>query len=288
MPGQGGRLAGDPLLEVSVGGDHERPVIDDLVAGPVEARREHPLGERHPHGVGDPLSERTRGHLDAGKIAVFGVARSHRSELAEPLEVVLEADVVAGQVQGRVQKHRRVPARQDEAVAVRPLRMTRAVAHDPRVQNVGHRRQRHWRPGMTGVRLLHAVHRERADRVDAQPVQLGGGIGRGHRRSITRSSARKETSSEFTRTGRRSARTPRRARGEPGDGVGEPHHLDLGRVQRGHHSPGPSCAASIAASPSLVASTRSNAVGVPPRWTCPSTVARVSNPVRSSISRSSA
>ena len=30
-----------------------------------------------------------------------------------------------------------------------------------------------------------------------------------------------------------------------------------------------------------MASTRSNAVGVPPRWMCPSTVARVSKPVRS-------
>ena len=32
VPGERGRLARDPLLEVSVGGDHERPVIDDLVA----------------------------------------------------------------------------------------------------------------------------------------------------------------------------------------------------------------------------------------------------------------
>ena len=48
-----------------------------------------------------------------------------------------------------------------------------------------------------------------------------------------------------------------------------------------------SSAASIAASPSRVASTRSKAVGVPPRWMWPSTVARVSKPVRCSISRSS-
>src|SRR5262249_7761761 len=45
-----------------------------------------------------------------------------------------------------------------------------------------------------------------------------------------------------------------------------------------------SCAALIAARPSLVASTRSNAVGVPPRCTWPRTVARVSYPVRCSIS----
>jgi hypothetical protein len=50
----------------------------------------------------------------------------------------------------------------------------------------------------------------------------------------------------------------------------------------------PACAASIAARPSLVASTRSNAVGVPPRWTWPRTVARVSYTVRFSISCSAA
>ena len=45
----------------------------------------------------------------------------------------------------------------------------------------------------------------------------------------------------------------------------------------------PSCTASIACSPNRVASQRSNAVGVPPRWMWPSTVVRASLPVRSSI-----
>ena len=49
----------------------------------------------------------------------------------------------------------------------------------------------------------------------------------------------------------------------------------------------PASAASIACSPKRVASTRSKAVGVPPRWTWPSTVARASLPVRRSISPSS-
>ncbi len=49
----------------------------------------------------------------------------------------------------------------------------------------------------------------------------------------------------------------------------------------------PASAASIACRPKRVASTRSKAVGVPPRWTWPRTVARVSLPVRRSISPSS-
>ena len=49
----------------------------------------------------------------------------------------------------------------------------------------------------------------------------------------------------------------------------------------------PSCTASMAAMPKRVDSTRSKAVGVPPRWTWPRIVTRVSKPVRSSISSAS-
>jgi hypothetical protein len=41
----------------------------------------------------------------------------------------------------------------------------------------------------------------------------------------------------------------------------------------------------MAAMPKRVARMRSKAVGVPPRWTWPRIVTRVSNPVRSSMSR---
>ena len=57
---------------------------------------------------------------------------------------------------------------------------------------------------------------------------------------------------------------------------------------RDHHlTPAVSCTRSMAAIPKRVDSTRSNAVGVPPRWTCPSITTRVSKPVRSPISRRS-
>ena len=42
----------------------------------------------------------------------------------------------------------------------------------------------------------------------------------------------------------------------------------------------PACAASAALTPNRVASTRSYAVGVPPRWTWPSTVTRTSLLIR--------
>ena len=75
MAGHAGRLGGDPLLEVAVGGDDVGPVIDDLVTGAVELVRQASFGDGHPDGVGEALSERTGGGLDARCQPVLGMDR---------------------------------------------------------------------------------------------------------------------------------------------------------------------------------------------------------------------
>ena len=57
-----------------------------------------------------------------------------------------------------------------EAVAVDPVRVVGAVLHDPRVEHVGERRERHRRARMARVGLLDGVHRQRADGVDGELV----------------------------------------------------------------------------------------------------------------------
>jgi hypothetical protein len=179
VPGDRGGLRGDALLEISVRSDREGVVVDQLVPGPVVARGEHPLGERQADAVGDPLAEWAGCRLDARGMAVLGVAGARRAELAEALDVV-ELEAIAAEIEHRVEQHRRVPAGEHEAVAVRPLGVGRVVAHDPRVERVGDRRECHRRAGVAGVGLLNGVHRERANRVDAQLVERGVGHGRGH------------------------------------------------------------------------------------------------------------
>ena len=90
-----------------------------------------------------------------------------RAELAELLDLV-EADVVAGEVQARVEQHRRVAGREHEAVAVGPRRVGRVVLHHARVEHVGGRRERERRARVAGLRGLHRVDGQRADRVDAE------------------------------------------------------------------------------------------------------------------------
>ena len=169
VPGQRAGLGGDALLEVAVGGDHVRVVADHLL---VEAGGEQALAQRHADGGRDALAERPGGRLDAGRVAVLGMAGGRRAELAEVLEVV-ERDPVPGEVQDRVQEHRCVPRGEHEAVAAGPVRVLRRVAHDARVEQVRHRGQRHRGAGVARVGLLDRVHRERADRVDAELVEGG-------------------------------------------------------------------------------------------------------------------
>ena len=60
------RLAGDPLHDVAFAAEREGAVVDDVETGPVEPRRQHPLGDRHPDRVRETLTERPGGHLDPG------------------------------------------------------------------------------------------------------------------------------------------------------------------------------------------------------------------------------
>jgi hypothetical protein len=94
-------------------------VVDDLVARPVEARGQVRLGDRHADGIADALAERPRRRLDALGQVALGMARREAAPLAELLDL-LDRQVVARQVQQRVEEHGAVARREDEAVAVWP------------------------------------------------------------------------------------------------------------------------------------------------------------------------
>ncbi len=164
VPGERGGLRGDALHQVAVGADGEDVVVADLGA---EALAQELLGHRHPDCVAEALAERAGGRLDAGRVAVLRVAGRLGAELPELLDLV-EADVVAGEVQACVEQHRRVAGREHEPVAVGPGRIGRVVLHHARVEQVCGRRKAERRPRVTRLRRLDGVDRERADRVDRE------------------------------------------------------------------------------------------------------------------------
>ncbi len=144
--------------------------------------RQPALRHRHADARRTALAERPGRRLDARGQVIFGMARALAVDLTEALDV-LERDrglaetlifcidrLHAGEMQHRIEQHRCVPVRQHEAVAIGPDRILRIEAQEMLPQRVDHRRQGHRRPGVAGERLLHGIHRQGADRVDAQLV----------------------------------------------------------------------------------------------------------------------
>ena len=94
-------------------------VIENGMLGGIETGGGHLLGGGETDGIGDALSEGAGGGLDAGCLAELRVAGGAAFERPEVLDGV-EGDVVAGEVQPRVEEHRAVAGGEDEAVAVDP------------------------------------------------------------------------------------------------------------------------------------------------------------------------
>jgi hypothetical protein len=103
-------------------------------------------------------------------------------KLPEALDLV-ERKIVAGQVQQRVQQHRAVAVRDDEAIAVCPSRICRVVHEMPVPERDGDFGHSHRHAGMAALRRFDGVHCQSADRVRKQESEtlasaVGAVIGR--------------------------------------------------------------------------------------------------------------
>ena len=96
-------------------------------------------------------------------MAIFGVARRARAELAEALELLDRHLRVAGEVEQRVEQHRAMAGGQHEAVAVGPFGVRGVELQEAREQHGGDVGHAHGHAGMAGIGLLHRVHGQRPD-----------------------------------------------------------------------------------------------------------------------------
>ena len=171
IAGERRRLGTHPLHHVAIAREDVGVVVDDLVPGSIERRSEPSLRHCEPHGVPESLAERTGGDFDAGRDAALRMAGRLAPPLPEMLQI-LDADVVAGEMEEAVQQRAAVTRGQHEPVAIAPLRIRGIVPHVSRPQHVRHWRRTHGQPGVPGVRALHCIDAERANGVDAQLVDL--------------------------------------------------------------------------------------------------------------------
>ena len=194
VAGERGRLARDAFHHAAVAGERVNVVAEQIVAGTVEGGC-HPLRrDRHPDARRHSLPQRTGRGLDSRSPSVLRMAWTTAVELTEMLDVVerdrqptqrfvLRIDRLdAGQMQHRIEQHRGMPRREDEAIAIGPDRIVGIEIEVTLPQRVDDRRHRHRGSRMTGTRLLHRVHRQGTNRIDAEAVErLSGRRSDGHR-----------------------------------------------------------------------------------------------------------
>ena len=128
MTGEGDCFLGDAFLEAAVAIDAENVLVENRVLGRVVAGGGALAGQRVTHRISHPLTERTGGRLDARCFMKLRMPRRDRVQGAEIFHIVARHRV-AGKMQPTVEEHRAMAGREDEAVAVQPLRRVRVVAH---------------------------------------------------------------------------------------------------------------------------------------------------------------
>ena len=155
--GQRGDLVRDAFHQAAIAEEHPGVVIDHVMAGAIEMRRQHLFGQREADRVGQALAERAGGGFHSRRLAGFRMAGGLRVQLAEALQL-LHRQVETGQVQQRVLQHRAVSVGEHEAVAVGPLRVARVELQEIVPQHLGEVGHAHRHARMTGLRCLHGVH----------------------------------------------------------------------------------------------------------------------------------
>ncbi len=121
-----------------------------------------------PTAVPRPCPKRPGRRLDADRMAIFGMARRLRADLAELLQVVDREPLVAacsGQIKHCVQQHRAMSGRQDEAVPVGPVGIGGVELQHVAEENGRDVGRPHRQAGMAAVGLFHRVDREESDRI---------------------------------------------------------------------------------------------------------------------------
>jgi hypothetical protein len=170
------------IVELELGGGHHRlpmeaalvlAVARDDVGAVVLAV--HLRRERHPGALREPFAERSGRRFEPRQADALGVALEARPELAQRQQL-LDREV-AGVRHRAVADRRDVPAREQQPVAVGPVRVLRVVPHQMEVQrgeDVGHVERA---ARMTGPRCD-----QRADDADPNVVRVQLQLGEAFRR----------------------------------------------------------------------------------------------------------
>ena len=157
VAGERKRFLADAFHEVAVAADAIGKVVDDGLVLTVVDRSQMRLGDRHADRVADALPQRPGRCLDSRRALRLRVSGRLASELSKVLDVV-ERNVVAREIEQRVEQHRPVAGREHEAVSVQPVGVFGIEPQMAGPERVGHGCGTHRHARMAGVRLLDRVN----------------------------------------------------------------------------------------------------------------------------------
>ena len=163
-PGQRADFVRDPFHHAAVTEEGVAVVVNNGEAFAVEFGGQQFFSEGKADGVADALPERASGRFHTGGMADFRMARRLAVQLAEFFEF-FQRQVVAGEVQQRVNQHRAVAVGEHETVAISPFRIDGVVFQVTVPQGDGDFGHAHRGARMPGVGGLDAVHGQDADGV---------------------------------------------------------------------------------------------------------------------------
>ena len=129
-PGQRADLVADAFHHAAVAQEDVGAMVHDGMAGAVELGRQQLFGQRHADRVADALAQRAGGGFHPRGQVHLRMPRGLAVQLAEVAQLA-HRQVVAAQVQQRIQQHRGVAVGQHETVAVGPVRVARVVFQVP-------------------------------------------------------------------------------------------------------------------------------------------------------------
>ena len=161
------RLLADALHQAAIARHHIGAVA--LHLGP-QTGAQVGFGHGKAHRIGKPLAQGPCRGFNASGMAVFWMPRRAHAPLAKALDLVQRDIGVARQIQHRIQQHRPVPCRQDEPVAVGPMRGLGVKLQVLFKQNRCHIGHAHGHARVAGVGGSHRVQRQGADGAGGHPM----------------------------------------------------------------------------------------------------------------------
>ena len=131
-------------------------MINDLIARPVENRRQVLLCCRHTDRHTDAGAERSGRRFDTDRVTILRMARCQGTELTELHHIFLR-EPEAEQVKQGIQQHGTMSTGKNKAVTILPCRIGRIDVQIMCPHFIGHRCHTKWQSRVSRIRLLDRI-----------------------------------------------------------------------------------------------------------------------------------